>query len=169
VTPTGRYLGIGTGRRCATFITAALIVLCLVVTGCAPLLREGPTQPGRPRLLEFRLDEGSVSSGCPVRATLRFEDPDADAAQAVMGWQHDRGSRTVDRGVIPLPIEAAQLSGKTSGEVQAPLMFLQNGTYWLSVQVVDARGGRSNILERRLNVFAQSRALSCRSTNGVAR
>ena len=147
-------------RRTIT-VTITLLVLCVAVTGCAPLLREGPRSPDRPRLLEFRLDASSVSSGCPVRAILRFEDPEADATQAVMGWQHDRGSRTVDRGVIPLPIEVAQLRGKTSGEVAAPLMFLQNGTYWLSVQVVDARGGRSNVLQRRLTVFAQSRALSC--------
>jgi hypothetical protein len=45
-------------------------------------------------------------------------------------------------------------------------MFLHSGTYWLSVQLVDSRGGRSNILERRLNVFAQSRVPRCANAIG---
>jgi len=142
-------------------VTSLVVVLCLVTTGCAPLLREDQERPDRPRLIDFRLDAAAISSGCPVHATLQFKDPDADAVQAVMGWVHKRGTRTVDRGVIPLSIDSTELRGKASGEAHARLMFLQGGTYWLTVQVVDARGGHSNVLERRLNVFAQPRSLNC--------
>jgi hypothetical protein len=96
--------------------------------------------------------------------TLRFEDPDADIVQAVIAWKHQKGSRTVDRGIIPLLGASVDLGQKRSGEVDAPLMFVQNGTYWLTAQLIDSRGGRSNTVDRLVNVFAQTDHPVCEDT-----
>jgi hypothetical protein len=153
-------------RRVIPRVTAAVVVtISLVVTGCAPVLQETPDHPERPRLLDFRLDRSGVASGCPVHVTVRFEDPDADIVQAVIGWQHKRGSRTVDRGVIPLPVETAQVRDRRSGEMEAPLTLVPHGSYWLTAQLIDVRGGHSNTLDRLVNVFAQPSPPRCEDTH----
>ena len=152
-------------RRIITRATTAVVVTAgLVVTACAPVLRESRDDPYRPRLIEFLVDASGVASGCHVLATVRFEDPDADIDQAVIGWQYERGSRTVDRGIIPLPVDRARFRDKRSGEVEASLMFFQNGTYWLTAQLIDARGGRSNTRQRLVNVLAQTDPPMCEDT-----
>jgi hypothetical protein len=111
---------------------------------------------GGVRLLDFRVNASGVASGCPVHATVRFEDPDADTVQVVIGWLHQRGSRTVDRGVIPFPVEASHLRERRTGEVEAPLILVQPGTSWLTAQLFDARGGHRNTRDRLVNVFTQA-------------
>jgi drug/metabolite transporter (DMT)-like permease len=116
-------------RRRTISARAVLIAATSLVTACSPALRES-SHPDRPRLVDFRADTSGVASGCRVHVTVRFEDSDADTVQAVIGWRHRRGSRMLDHGVIPLPVDASHLWGQRAGEVDAPLTFVQPGTYW---------------------------------------
>lgn len=122
---------------------------------CAPALKADPPGPDRPVIRELRIDPARVISGCPFRLTFQFEDRHADVIAAWARWAHDRGGRVHDSGLVPLPIERLMLNGKTAGETSAVLRVQHPGRYWYAVQIEDAAGRRSNVVEEMVVVDAQ--------------
>ena len=134
---------------------AAVIVAVLTVAACAPALREDPPGPDRPRLVTLEIKPRRVLSGCPFRIILEFEDPHRDVVYARAHWAHETGSRRHDEGLINLPIAQPALAGKLTGRAEAVLTVYHPGRSWSSVQVEDAAGRKSNVLDEWVLVDAQ--------------
>lgn len=135
---------------------------------CAPALKADPPGPDRPVVLELRIDPARVISGCPFRLTFQFEDRHADVVAAWARWAHNRGNRVHDSGIVPLPVEGRMLNGKTAGEASALLRVQHPGQYWYAVQIEDAAGRRSNVVEHMVVVDAQppARPRACEAKEG---
>lgn len=141
-----RYWFAYAGVRCRQGVT--LLAVLLGVTGCVTALQADPPGPEVPRIAQLSMTPTHVAYGCPVTLHFRFEDPHGDLARAQASWRVSRLTRSVDSRVLTLPIDAAQFAGKTSGEMRVQLIPEQYGsTVWYEVQVEDAAGRKSNVLE----------------------
>ena len=141
----------------------AAVSVAVTLTACAPALREDAPGPDRPRLVALEIKPKRVLSGCPFRIILEFEDPHRDVVHARAHWAHEMGSRRHDEGLINLPIAQPALAGKLIGRAEAVLTVYHPGRYWYSVQVEDAAGRKSNVLDEWVFVDPQpaSGPLTC--------
>ena len=134
----GRYLT-GNPRRAAFRSLAGLASLLL--TGCAGT----PTrQPGDiPRIANLAVP-AIAWANAPYEITFDFLDPDADIKEVCFtwAWGDDR-----DEKCFP-----ADVAGVTNGVYRWTLTTKQARLYYVTVQVRDAKGHRSNILGKTLDV-----------------
>ena len=123
-----------------------LSVLTLLLVGCNPALVASPPGPGVPSITRLEAAPPRVWLGCPVQLRFAFEDPEGNAVRAVAHWtwQLFRLSRN---GYQVLPIERRTFAGKTTGQAIAWVTPDHIGKYVYHVQLEDAAGRRSNVME----------------------
>lgn len=133
------------GGRCRQGVI--LLAVLLGATGCVTSLHADPPGLEVPRISQLSITPPHVAYGCPVTLRFRFEDPHGDLVRAHVAWRVSHLTRGVGARVLTLPIDAAQVAGKTTGGVSVPLRLEQYGTtVWYDVQVEDAAGRKSNVL-----------------------
>jgi hypothetical protein len=148
--------------------TAAALAIGL--GGCGTSLTQSATHPDRPEIASGRLVANRVRSGCPVRLRLTIRDAEANVARALASWSYEGATglggkpvRVVQDGFAAVPLDPGSLAGRPQGEVEIVLTPLQPGHYVYAVQVEDAAGHRSNVLEQSFTVLAQpvGKPVSC--------
>jgi hypothetical protein len=100
-----------------------------------------------------------VASGCPVRITFTFEDAHADVVGIRAYWVYDgtaeqatRPIRIVKNGHAAVAVEPRTLAHKPRGQVATALTPLLPGHYKYTLQLEDALGQKSNVLEAWITV-----------------
>jgi hypothetical protein len=132
-----------------------MLAVLLGAVGCVAPLPVDPPGPEVPRISQLSITPERVKYGCPVTMRFRFEDPHGDIVRAHAYWRVQRSSRGVGSRSLTLPIDAAMFAGKTSGEVRVQLSPEQyRTTVWYDVQVEDAAGRKSNVLDALILVDA---------------
>jgi uncharacterized protein YceK len=138
--------------------------------GCGTVLTQSAPHPGRPEIASGRLETDRVRSGCPIRLRLTIRDVEGNVVRALASWSYDglaasttRSMRITQDGFAAVDLDPSSLAGKRQGEAEIVLTPLQPGHYRYSVQVEDAAGHRSNVLEQSFTVMAQpaGKPVSC--------
>jgi hypothetical protein len=146
------------------------LALAVILGGCGTALTQSAPHPDRPEITSGRLESDRVRSGCPIRLRLAFRDVEANIARALASWSYEasagvgnRAMRIVQDGLAAVALDPSSLTGRRQGEAEIVLTPLQPGQYRYSVQVEDAAGHRSNVLEQSFTVVAQpiGAPLSC--------
>ncbi len=132
------------------------------LAGCETALTPSAPSPDRPEIASARLATDRVRSGCPVRLRLSFRDAGGNVARALASWAYEGWSevgskpmRVVQDGFAAVPLDPSWLTGRRHGDAEIILTPLQPGQYSYSVQVEDAAGNRSNVLEQSFTVLPQ--------------
>lgn len=140
----------------------ATAMLVIGLGGCGASLTQSPPHPDRPEIVSGRLMAGRVRSGCPIRLRLTIRDAEANIARALASWSYEGSTglggkpvRVVQDGFAAVALDVSALAGRRQGEVEIVLTPLQPGQYVYSVQIEDATGHRSNVLEQAFTVLAQ--------------
>ncbi len=124
--------------------------LALALAGCAPSLVASPPGPGVPRISNLEILPGRVQAGCPAVIRFQYDDLEGDIVRAVAHWSSrsavSRRRRISDSGFLVLPT-GPQALANTTGTAGAWVTPQHVGTYKYHVQVEDAAGRTSNILE----------------------
>lgn len=146
------------------------LALAVVLGGCGTALIQSAPHPDRPEIASGRLETDRVRSGCPIRLRLTIRDAEANVARALASWSYEgsaavgnKAMRIVQDGFAAVALDPSSLTGRRQGEAEIVLTPLQPGQYRYSVQVEDAAGHRSNILEQSFTVMAQpaGKPVSC--------
>ena len=124
--------------------------------GCGTALTTSPPHPDRPEIASVSQETNRVRSGCPMKLRFAFRDAEGNVARAIASWAYEGGSagigsrpaRIVQDGFAAVALDPSSLRGRGQGEAEIVLTPLQPGQYRYSVQVEDAAGHRSNVLER---------------------
>jgi hypothetical protein len=141
------------GVQCRRWAT--MLAVLLGATGCVAPLTADPPGPEVPRISQLSIAPERVTYGCPVTMRFRFEDPHGDIVRAHVYWRVQRHTRGVGSRLLTLPIDAAMVAGTSGGEVRVQLSPEQYGTtVWYDVQVEDAAGRKSNVLDAPLLIDA---------------
>lgn len=140
------------GACCRRWIT--LLTVLWGMTGCLASFPTDPPGPGVPRISQLSLTPEHVQYGCPVTMRFRFEDLHGDIVHAHAYWRVKHSSPGTISHYLLLPIDAAVFAGQTSGEASVQLNPTQYGTTWYSIQVEDAAGRKSNVLDVPILVSA---------------
>ena len=131
--------------RCGPWM--AMLAVLLGVTGCVAPLTADPPGPEVPRISQLESAPKRVPYGCPMTIRFRVEAPLENIVQANVYWSVHRVRRGIGSRSLTLPLDAAVLAGKTTGEVHLQLSPEQYGTtVWYEVQVEDAAGRKSHVL-----------------------
>ena len=131
------------------------LALAALLAGCAPGLTPSPPGPGVPVISQFEVTPGRTRLGCPVRIHFLFDDNEGNVVRAVAHWRSQtRGVR--NGGFVVLPIERRLLVGKVTGEATVWWTPPHSGPFWLHVQVEDAAGRTSNVLDARVFIAASA-------------
>jgi hypothetical protein len=146
----------------------SILVLVLATAACTSGLRADPPRPGRPEIAELRLEPRRVASGCPVRVSFTFEDAHADVVGVRAYWVYEgtveqaaRPIRIVRDGHAAVAVEPGTLTQKPRGRVTTALTLLLPGNYKYTVQLEDALGQKSNVLEAWIAVEASVPGVPC--------
>jgi hypothetical protein len=132
--------------RARSFRWTPLVVLAVVVVGCAPYFTADPPGPGVPRINGLDILPHRAMAGCPLTVQFNFEDLHGDVTRVAAHWTLEQSNRHVDSGYATVGVQPGMLAGKTQGVVTATLNVSQPGRYWYQVQVEDSHGFRSNVL-----------------------
>ena len=154
----------------ATIRVGAALALAVGLGGCGTALIQSAPHPDRPEIVSGRLEADQVRSGCPIRLRFSFRDAEAAVVRALASWTYEgsagvgnKAMRIVQDGFAAVPLDPSSLTGRRQGEAEIVLTPLQPGQYHYSVQVEDAGGHRSNVLEQSFTVLAQpaGQPISC--------
>ena len=142
----------------------AVLALAVSLIGCRTALTQSAPHPDRPEIASGRLETDRVRSGCPIRLRFSFRDVEAALVRALASWVYEgsvgvsnKAMRIVQDGFAAVPLDPSALTGRRQGEAEIVLTPLaaQPGQYRYSVQVEDAGGHRSNVLEQSFTVLPQ--------------
>jgi hypothetical protein len=154
----------------------SIVLLGLGLVGCAPSLKGDPPDPDRPTISSLSVNPKRTGSGCPVTISFRFEDPGRDVVSVRARWIREYGPRrevspsnreradvsygrshltTVSSGLAALPVDRTVFMRDVKGQAKASLTPLQPGRYFYAIQVEDATGRKSNVLETSFEIDAQ--------------
>jgi hypothetical protein len=157
--PTARDITAFTRQIVCLGVTAAL---AMGLSGCGTTLTQSASHPDRPEIASGRLESDRVRSGCPIKLRLVFRDVEANVARALASWSYDGtagvGNKSVhilQDGFAAVALDPSSLTGRRQGEAEIVLTPLQPGQYRYSVQVEDAGGHRSNVLDQAFTVLPQ--------------
>jgi hypothetical protein len=146
----------------------AILVLALAAAACTSGLRADPPRPGRPEIAELTVEPRRVASGCPVKVTFTFEDAHADVVGVRAYWVYEgtgeqaaRPIRIVKDGHAAVAVEPGALTQRLRGRVTTALTPLLPGHYKYTVQLEDALGQKSNVLEAWITVEASVPGAFC--------
>jgi hypothetical protein len=139
------------------------LALAVTLGGCGTALTQSAPHPDRPEIVSGRLETDRVRSGCPIRLRLAYRDVEGNIARALASWAYEglsegggaRPVRVMQGGFAAVPLDPSSLKGTRQGEIEIVLTPLQPGQYRYSVQIEDAAGHRSNVLEQSFTVLAQ--------------
>jgi hypothetical protein len=138
------------------------LALAMGLSGCRTPLTQSAPHPDRPEIASGRLETDHVRSGCPIKLRLIVRDAEGNVARALASWTYDgsatvgsRAVRIAQDGFAAVPLDPSSLTGRQQGEAEIVLTPLQPGSYRYSVQVEDAAGHRSNVLEQSFTVLPQ--------------
>jgi hypothetical protein len=153
----GRGLTVGLIVRVGGALT-----LAVGLVACRTALTTSAPHPDRPEIGLAALAAIRVRSGCPIRLHITFGDAEANIARALASWTYDasatlagRPARVAQDGFAAVALDRASLMGRRRGEAEIVLTPLQPGQYRYSVQVEDAEGHRSNVVETSFTVLPQ--------------
>ncbi len=146
----------------------AILVLTLATAACTSGLRADPPRLGRPEIAELSVEPRRVASGCPVKITFTFQDVHADVVGIRAYWVYEgmvehaaRPIRVVKDGHAAVAVEPGTLTQRPEGRVTTALTPLLPGNYKYTVQVEDALGQKSNVLETWITVAASVPGAPC--------
>ena len=134
---------LGTMTRSARLASLAVAAFAMAMTGCGAPLSGSPPGPGVPHISNLRLRPERVNAGCPVTVSVHFSDANADVMRVLVLLSDQPGQ--VDH-FVTLPVDSAELTGRSSGVVNGVLTLGHYGRHQLHLQVEDAAGRRSNVL-----------------------
>jgi hypothetical protein len=137
------------------------LALAVGLGGCGTALTRSAPHPDRPEIAFVSQEANPVRSGCPIKLRFAFRDAEANVARALASWAYVGSAglggqpiRVVQDGFAAVALDSS-LTGRRLGEAGIVLTPLQPGQYRYSVQVEDAAGHRSNVLEASFTVLAQ--------------
>jgi hypothetical protein len=130
-------------RPCRTtgWILAGLAGLLLA--GCAGAPARPPGPGSTPRIANLAIP-AIAWANVPYEITFDFVDQDGDIREACFSWAW---ADARDEKCFP-----ADMAGAADGTYRWRLTTRRAGLYYFSVQVRDARGHRSNILAKTLDI-----------------
>ncbi len=138
------------------------LALSVGLGGCGTALTRSAPHPDRPEIAFVSQEANRVRSGCPIKLRFAFRDAEANVARALASWGYEgwagvgsRQMRVVQDGFAAVALDRPSLTGRREGKAEIVLTPLQPGQYRYSVQVEDAAGHRSNVLEASFTVLAQ--------------
>jgi hypothetical protein len=127
---------------CAAVLGAAVLG---VTSGCDWLQSSDPGSRQSPFLSSVRVTPGSVLCGTPFELSFRYDDPQGDVASVLVTMQH--GSDEPKREESPAwPATGNTTNGTVAFSFSFPCTAV-GGDWTVTVQVTDARGNTSNILQ----------------------
>ena len=138
------------------------LALAVSLGSCGTALTRSAPHPDRPEIASVGQEANRVRSGCPMRIRFAFRDAEANVARALASWAYEGSAglggqqmRVAQNGFAAVALDPSSLTGRGHGEAEIVLTPLQPGQYRYSVQVEDAAGHRSNVLETSFTVLAQ--------------
>jgi hypothetical protein len=141
-------LGVARVRRCG-----GLLAMALLAGACArPAVVVTAPGPGVPAISALTVTPAHIESGCPLRFRIQFEDSGRDVVRAVARWRAKTGYQRFHEGTDVLPFAPEQLQGKPGGRVEVVVIPPHAGSYVYRVQLEDAQGQTSNVVEARVHV-----------------
>ncbi|MGH7333544.1 MAG: hypothetical protein ACREKS_12545 [Candidatus Rokuibacteriota bacterium] len=138
----------------------ACLLVVLALSGCAATLTEDPAHPERPDIGALRISTKRTMSGCPVSIRVSYADAQGDVARARAFWSYSglsegpRPIMIIQDGFAAVVPARDGLGGSRAGDIEIVLTPLQPGQYRYTVQVEDAGGRRSNVLEDSFTVVS---------------
>jgi hypothetical protein len=158
-----RHGGRGLGAIKGSIVpVGTALALAISLAGCGTALTTSAPHSDRPEIATVGQEANRVRSGCPIRIRFTFRDAEANVARALASWTYQGSAglggqqmRVVQNGFAAVALDPSALTGRPHGEAEIVLTPLQPGQYRYSVQVEDAAGHRSNVLETSFTVLAQ--------------
>lgn len=131
----------------ASWLTAVVLSACT-----APVLTASAPGPGVPKITALDITPARIDSGCSVTLRIDFEDPGGDVVRAVTRWRARTTVQRYHERTEVLPIAASTLAGKTTGRTEVVIVPPHAGSWLYRVQLQDAQGRMSNIVETHVDV-----------------